>query len=89
MKLENLDIHLSFLGELSEALDEAMDRYQGADESDLEELRHVRREVELALKSVQQISDETVANEATLPGRTLPRAVPRPTPVGTKAVATL
>lgn len=45
MPLENISKHLSFMRELDYALDEALEEYKDADEHELEELRHVKREV--------------------------------------------
>lgn len=52
MPLENISKHLSFMRELDYALDEALVEYKDADLSELEELRHMKREVLQARRSM-------------------------------------
>lgn len=50
-----LNQHIEFLKELEGALDEALVSYSDAPESEVEELRHMRREVDFALRSAEKL----------------------------------
>lgn len=52
MTLENISKHLSFMRELDYALDEALQEYKNAAPEELEELRHMKREVLQARRSM-------------------------------------
>jgi|GEM_PF-3040544 len=52
MTAEKLGKHLSFMRELEEALDDAVKSYADASDSELEELRHMKREVQQARRSI-------------------------------------
>ncbi len=64
MKLLKCEKHMSFLNELSDALDEAMENYADAEEADLEELRHMKREVEYAQASVERLQSDEFDHKA-------------------------
>ena len=52
MAVETLGRHLSFMRDLEKALDDALNAYGDAADSDLEELRHMKREVQQARRSI-------------------------------------
>lgn len=52
MSVENIRKHLSFMRDLDHAIDEALVNYKDADDSDLDELRHMKREVQQARRSI-------------------------------------
>lgn len=52
MSLENISKHLTFMRELDYALDEALVEYKDGSEDDLNELRHMKREVLQARRSM-------------------------------------
>ena len=52
MPLENISKHLSFMRELDYALDEALAEYKDGSEEELDELRHMKREVLQARRSM-------------------------------------
>ncbi len=64
--------HFDFLDELDEAIAAALGQYQKAEESDLEELRHLQREVGMARRTLAELcekfagrsSEETAAEPA-------------------------
>ncbi|MCK5042288.1 MAG: hypothetical protein KAR62_08330 [Sphingomonadales bacterium] len=52
MPLENISKHLSFMRDLDYALDEALTEYKDGSEEELNELRHMKREVLQARRSM-------------------------------------
>lgn len=52
MSLENISKHLSFMRELDYALDEALEEYKDGSDEELNELRHMKREVLQARRSM-------------------------------------
>ncbi len=52
---ERFKSHFDFLDQLDEAIEAALKQYQDAEESDLEELRHLQREAGLARRTLVEL----------------------------------
>jgi len=52
MAAETLGRHLSFMRDLEKSLEDALKTYADATDSELEELRHMKREVQQARRSI-------------------------------------
>lgn len=50
--------HFNFLDELDEAIGVALGQYNEAEESDLEELRHLQREVGMARRTLGELCEK-------------------------------
>lgn len=50
--------HFDFLDELDEAIAAALGQYHEAEESDLEELRHLQREVGMARRTLAELCEK-------------------------------
>lgn len=59
--------HFDFLDQLDEAIEAALKQYHDAEESDLEELRHLQREAGLARRTLAELCSK-FAKPAANPG---------------------
>lgn len=55
---ERFKSHFDFLDQLDEAIEVALKQYQDAEESDLEELRHLQREAGLARRTLAELCEK-------------------------------
>ncbi len=60
MSLSNLELHIDFLEQMEDAVENAIARYEAVDDADMVELYEMRKEVLEAKKAVQN----RLANEA-------------------------
>lgn len=58
MPNERFKGHFEFLEQLNEAIDAALAQYHNAEEGDLEELRHLKREVGLARRTLVELCEK-------------------------------
>lgn len=50
--------HFEFLEHLDETINDALAQYRGAEEADLEELRHLQREVGMARRTLSELCEK-------------------------------
>lgn len=59
--------HFDFLAQLDEAIEAALKQYHQAEESDLEELRHLQREVGMARGTLEELCEKFAGTSGEAP----------------------
>ncbi len=86
---ERFKSHFEFLDQLDEAIGAALKQYHGAEESDLEELRHLQREVGLARRTLAALCKKFTQplGEKEAPEQASSAAEPQEPPLAEKSAA--